>query len=290
MPDRWEAMPDRAEELGAGVAPSSEEAPTIPPPPKRGPGGLRWRSLATPPPGKPSEGPWQEATAGRERAEAVTVTRYDLSRHDVEATTPTRQLPGVVHPSGPRRRRYRAGLVVGCIGALALLMAGLVWAIAYSLSSGPAHPSRLYSLQHLAPRVAFGELVAREARAEALAEGASGLRGACLLAAPGSRYRGRFVAEEAQAAALSRGVLKLVTALAGRFDKLRGGGRLEALLRQFANSSLAASIGYEKWLEDLEATGCYSAPTNDVHFYQAQRASATAARDRAALEQWAGGQ
>jgi hypothetical protein len=281
-------MPERADDTGPGAAPSSEEAPTIPPPPKRGPGGLRWRSSATPVAAKPWEQPWQEATAQHERDEKRPAAQYDLLSHDVEATMPARQLGEAVHLSGPRRPRYRAGLVLGTLVALALLMGGLVWAIAYDLGSGPAHPSRLYSLQRLAPEVAFGDLLAQEARAEALAEAASALRGACSPAAPGSRSRGQLVAEEAKAAASSGDVLHLVAALAGRFERLRGGGRLVALLRKLARSSLAASLGYEMWLEDLEATGCYSAPTNDVHFYQAKRASAAAAREQAALKRaWA---
>jgi hypothetical protein len=280
-------MPERADETGPGAAPGSDEDPTIPPPPKRGPGGLRWRSSATPVAAKPREQPWQEATAQHERAEKRPAAQYGLSSHDLEATIPARQLREA-HLSGPRPPRYRAGLVLGTLVALALVTGGLVWAIAYGLGSGPAHPSRLYSLQRLEPGVAFGDLLAQEARAEALAEAAGALRGACSPAAPGSRSRGQLVAEEAQAAASSGDVLHLVAALAGRFERLRGGGRLVALLRQLARSSLAASLGYEMWLEDLEATGCYSAPTNDVHFYQAKRASAAAAREQAALERaWA---
>jgi hypothetical protein len=52
---------------------------------------------------------------------------------------------------------------------------------------------------------------------------------------------------------------------------------------------LSADQGYEAWLEDLQATGCYGAPTNDIHYHAATAASmaASVAKQRVVLI-WAG--
>ncbi|HXW81815.1 MAG TPA: hypothetical protein VEJ84_20085, partial [Acidimicrobiales bacterium] len=44
-----------------------------------------------------------------------------------------------------------------------------------------------------------------------------------------------------------------------------------------ATASLQAEQGYTAWVDDLQATGCYCAPTNDVHYLGAQAAQAMAA-------------
>jgi hypothetical protein len=58
---------------------------------------------------------------------------------------------------------------------------------------------------------------------------------------------------------------------------------------QATDASVQADAGYRAWLEDLQATGCYSAPTNDVHYRAATAASLVAGQAEEELAAgWAG--
>ena len=62
---------------------------------------------------------------------------------------------------------------------------------------------------------------------------------------------------------------------------MRGGAGLSADLAGGPPSRPArAAAAYGDWLEDLQATGCYSAPTNDIHYREATAAARTAGAGR----------
>jgi cysteine synthase len=76
---------------------------------------------------------------------------------------------------------------------------------------------------------------------------------------------------------MDRSVLSLLAANGARLTTVPEGTALVSLLRQVARASAAADASYAAWVKDLEATGCYSAPTNDLYYQRATHESVTAA-------------
>jgi hypothetical protein len=101
--------------------------------------------------------------------------------------------------------------------------------------------------------------------------------GACRTTAPQSRARAELVAETGHAGAIYRQVLAAARADQELFTKVRGGAGLSADLVGATAAAARAAAAYGDWLEDLQATGCYSAPTNDLHYREATAAALTAA-------------
>jgi hypothetical protein len=180
---------------------------------------------------------------------------------------------------GPRRRlrgRWATVLFVLLV-ALALALAGTGFAGAFN-SAAPTspRPPKTVSLKGDTARAAFSYLLTTSADANRLARSAVGE--ACLTQAPGSLGRQRAAAQLSKAAAMSRSVVALAASVRDRLVAMPGGGALVALLDRVAEDSVAADIGYKSWVKDLQATGCYSAPTNDLHYLQAQKAAAAGVR------------
>jgi hypothetical protein len=258
---------------GSGGGPSGgeqpdldEELPTVPPPGSPGGGrlALRWSTTAfAARPGPPRTGyPGDVAVT-----DVLPVTA-------APATDPTAALPaGGVHPGGPPltpatgaerdegRRRSRGTRVTLATGLVILVAAGVVLAVAAPWSATPQR--------------AFGRLLATVASARALTGQAAGR--ACLVSAPASPARAALVAELSRAVALDEPVVAVLSAPGSRSRfGFPGAGPLVADLRTVASTAVSVARLDRSWLEDLQATGCYSAPTNDLHYMEAQRASAGA--------------
>jgi hypothetical protein len=75
---------------------------------------------------------------------------------------------------------------------------------------------------------------------------------------------------------MDRTVLSLLAANGARLTTVADSTALVSLLGQVARASAAADASYALWVKDLEATGCYSAPTNDLYYQKAERESTTA--------------
>jgi hypothetical protein len=160
--------------------------------------------------------------------------------------------------------------------AAALALAGSGFAGVFN-SAGPTparHPTTV-SLKGDTAQAAFAYLLATSTDANRLAR--RGVGDACLTQAPGSLGRQKAAAQLSEAAAMSRSVVVLATSVRARLLAMPGGGPLVALLERAADDSVAADVGFESWVRDLQATGCYSAPTNDIHYGQAQQAAVAAA-------------
>jgi hypothetical protein len=178
---------------------------------------------------------------------------------------------------GPRPRRRLRGrwamVLFVLLVALALALAGTGFAGMFNSAppTSARHPKTV-SLKGDTARAAFSYLLATSADANRLVRSAVGE--ACLTQAPGSPGRQRVSAQLSKAAAMSRSVVSLAASVRVRLLAMPGGEALVALLDGAAEDSVAADIGYKSWVKDLQATGCYSAPTNDLHYIQAQKASA----------------
>jgi hypothetical protein len=139
----------------------------------------------------------------------------------------------------------------------------------------------------LAPRATFELFLSNSAQAHQLV--AAALSSACQPAAPASAARQELIAEVKRAVDLRSSVLSGIAADRQPLLAMDGGQSLVLDLNAATEASLRADEGYEAWLEDLQATGCYGAPTNDLHYRAASESSlaATAAKQRL-VGDWAG--
>ncbi len=230
------------------------------------------------PPGQPA--PHERAQpepSAHERAQ------HERAQHERAQHEPAQGGPGPAVPApgeeaggtGGRHRRLFAVLVLaGALCALAGVALVIVWRVGQdnvARSSPPASSAPKSSLQER-----FDRLLGTEARATVLVRGA--VDQACRPAAPQSRARALLVAQVGRAGDLYRQVLREVTADHVALSAMAGGGARSSALARAAEASAQAAGDYGAWLDDLQATGCYSAPTNDVHYRQAAAASRPAGR------------
>ncbi len=82
----------------------------------------------------------------------------------------------------------------------------------------------------------------------------------------------------AQAVRLDRSLLQEEVSAAAVLGRPPLGPSFGAQLATAVRSALVAEQAYAAWLVDLQGTGCYSAPTNDLHYEQAKAASAASRR------------
>jgi hypothetical protein len=69
---------------------------------------------------------------------------------------------------------------------------------------------------------------------------------------------------------------------------LPGGPALLSDLSAATNASIRTDQDYGAWLGDLQATGCYGGPTNDLHYKAGAAASVIAERaDQRLADAWA---
>ncbi len=116
----------------------------------------------------------------------------------------------------------------------------------------------------------FAGLLSASARAGGWTRGA--VAGACRLSAPGAEYRQALVVQVGGAISLYESVLAQARGKlsAGSWT---GGRALGVQLVTADTRALGASEDFQAWLVDLQATGCYGGPTNDLHYQEAMAAS-----------------
>jgi len=151
-------------------------------------------------------------------------------------------------------------------------------------TGGPAQPPTAASLERLPPREAFAYLVGTTSDARRLTRATVGQ--ACREQPPAAVARQALSGDLSRATTMSESVVALLRADRRRLLALSHGRALVSLVREVAGWSVTADAGYQAWLQDLQATGCYSAPTNDLHYLQAQQAAAregVAARELSAI-------
>ena len=135
---------------------------------------------------------------------------------------------------------------------------------------------------HFSPGEAnFAKLLATTASAHDLVVAA--VVGSCQSDAPAAASRQSLIGK------LNRAIELRVSVLNGtQMDRLAisampEGPLLMTELDQATDASLAVDEDYAAWLVDLQATGCFSAPTNDLHYLAATEASPAATRANESL-------
>lgn len=268
-------MVDEAGEAqGAAPAGEVEELPTMPPAPRRDKATLRW---ATPGPGIGG------ASARRLLPAPVTAPGPADGRPTAPVFVPTGPVaapstgpvpvPQVVSEGAGRRRRVTALLVL--LGGL-LVLAGTAVVVVWRVGQDKVLPLRPPVTSPLKPssEELFENLLGVSATAQTLVR--TVVDGACRTAAPHSGARAGLVAQIGRADALRRYVLTDVDEQQAALLKMPGGRALSADLLRATGASIRADAAYAAWLGDLQATGCYSAPTNDIHYRAAAQASVAA--------------
>jgi len=176
-------------------------------------------------------------------------------------------------------RRGRALLLLVVLTLVAVVAVG-------ALVLGGGSPRRTAG-RVLTPQTAFEGLLAESAQAHQLVSAA--VSDACQPAPPSTPTRQGLIVQVGRAVELRRSVLAGIASDRQQLLKMNGGPSLVGDLDDASGASLSADQGYEAWLEDLQATGCYGAPTNDIHYRAATEASlaASVAKERV-VGIWAG--
>ncbi len=183
-----------------------------------------------------------------------------------DAGTPPIEHPtGNVTPAPPKRRRKAPLLVL----VTAVVVAAILGAAALVNSASEQHrapPGRLASGEAV-----FESLLATSANAHHLVE--SVLAASCAEDAPAAARRSALIDQVDRAIDLQGSVLDGLQANRPALTTMPDGPLLITELDAATDASLTVDRDYEAWLVDLQATGCYSAPTNDIHYRAAMRAS-----------------
>jgi len=167
-------------------------------------------------------------------------------------------------------------VVLACVAAVAV----------GALVLGAASPRRT-AARALAPQAAFEGFLRESAQSQQLVSAA--VSNACQPASPATATRRELIAQVSRAVELRRSVLDGIASHRQRLLAMSGGPSLVRDLDDASGASLSADQEYEAWLEDLQATGCYGAPNNDIHYRAADMASlaASIAKERV-VASWAG--
>jgi hypothetical protein len=144
--------------------------------------------------------------------------------------------------------------------------------------------------RHL-PRVSQGEalfeqLLATSSTAQQLT--ATAVARSCQEPAPGAPARVALLSDLSRAIGLRQSVLHLLDVDRQQLLPIPDGAQLVSDLNAATVAEMTVEQDDQGWLQDLQATGCYSAPTNDVHYRAAYLGSVTAAgADRRLAHAWA---
>ena len=189
---------------------------------------------------------------------------------------------GPEEPDGKSRRPRRRRRAVILLAVLAFVAAVAVGALVL----GGGSPRRTV-VRTLTPQATFEGFLAESAQAHQLL--AAAVSDACQPAPPATTTRQDLIVQASRAVEMRRSVLNGIASERQRLLAMNGGPSLVNDLDDATGASLSADQGYEAWLEDLQATGCYGAPTNDIHYRAATEASlvASVAKERV-VAIWAG--
>ena len=131
----------------------------------------------------------------------------------------------------------------------------------------------------------FEQLMASNSSAEELV--ATAVARSCAEAAPGIPLRRGLLGDLSRAISLRQSVLRALAADRVQLLAMADGAQLVSDLSAATMADLAVDQDYQAWLQDLQATGCYSAPTNDIHYRTAGRdSSAAAGTDERLAQAW----
>ncbi|HUB70102.1 MAG TPA: hypothetical protein VL984_06740, partial [Acidimicrobiales bacterium] len=132
------------------------------------------------------------------------------------------------------------------------------------------------ALKAMGPTTAFKLLAGAVAAAQEATSGAASQ--ACATQPPATARRQALLGTISAAQKRQLSVLGLLGGDKAGLAKISGGPRLVGLLTQDAALSARVDADYYSWVEDLQATGCYSAPDNDFHYIEATRGEAELSR------------
>lgn len=264
----------------------AEDLPTVPPAPRGSSAGLRWATFPLERP--PAHVGTERYLPGPPTALVPVASGGPEVRRGDDATGPGGAVETAGGPPGPARkarRHVKRVKVVLLVAAVAFVAA--VGATATVLGTAATNAPRQTSARALAPQTVFQGFLAVSASAHQLVAAAIGA--SCRPAPPGTASRQVLIGQVGRAAALRRSVLDGIAADRKGLLAMHDGRSLVGDLEDATEASLSADQGYEAWLEDLQATGCYGAPTNDIHYRAASEASlaATGAKQRL-VAVWAG--
>lgn len=271
--------PEQGPQPGGEHPEAAEELPTMPPAPRRGPG-LRWavpepesRSVpltrqvprVPPAPGDDqTRAPAPRPVPGRGRPRPPLPPSTRPEPPALPAPSSASSVPWSSSPGGRAGRRAsgrrRVAWALGAGVLVAALAAGTVIALGQAPSPRPA--------------TVFEQLLEKSAHAHRLVVAAVG--DACSSSAPEQAGRRTDVAELGQAVSLRSSVLRQLSSEAMVARRLPSGPLLFSELGTVTRDSLQADRSYLAWLGDLQATGCYGGPTNDINYRAAAQAATQA--------------
>ncbi len=181
---------------------------------------------------------------------------------------PTRSTPAI---TAPKRVRRPGRAFFWLLAAIVVIAAS---ASAVVVLAGGARGGRGGASQVSSAEALFGQMMATNTAAERLA--ASAVARSCQETAPGGAARTALVGDLGRAVALRRSVLRALASDRTVLLAVPDGEALGADLSAATTAALAVDEDDQGWLQDLQATGCYSAPTNDIHYRDAALATPVA--------------
>ena len=170
--------------------------------------------------------------------------------------------PGPAAPVGARGKRGRRSRAP--VWALAAVIVAASAGAVVVLGTGALRGPRHVTARPAPGAVVFEQLLAQSANAQQLE--ATAVAHACQESAPGAPARNSQLTELNRAVKLEYSVLGAVQVDTRELSTVPEGVLLLADLDAVAAAGLTIGRDYEGWLQDLQATGCYSAPTNDIHY------------------------
>jgi hypothetical protein len=171
---------------------------------------------------------------------------------------------GTVQPTAavtaPERRNRRGRAIFWLLVVVVIVAASASAAIVLA-----GREARRLRTPRITPEAAlFQQLLTTSSSAQRLT--ATAVARSCRDAAPDAPSREALLGDLTRAVALRKSVLSALSADEGELLALPEG----ALLVTDLNTATVTGLGVEQedqgWLQDLQATGCYSAPTNDIHY------------------------
>ncbi len=260
-----------------------EDLPTLPPAPGRREAALRWALPEEPPAPIPGANRPQRSGPptwpGRDQPPPRARGSTRPGRMDRPGAT-LRPTAAITVPEHPSRRRSRIFWLLAVV-LLVVASAAVAVALSRGTTGGGEHRSRLS-----AGEVLFERLMATGSTAQQLT--ATAVARSCAEAPPGARGRTALLGDLSRAIGLGQSVLQLLNADKAELLGIPGGSLLTSDLSQATTAELTVEQDYQGWLQDLQATGCYSAPTNDIHYRAAGlEAPVAAAADQRLAAEWA---
>jgi len=159
-------------------------------------------------------------------------------------------------------RRHRRGRALFWLLAVVVVIAAS--ASAAIVLAGREASQHLHVSRASPGEVLFEQLMATSATAQGLT--ATAVARSCTDAAPGAMMRGELLVDLSRAIGLRQSVLSSLEADRTELLGIPNGALLVNDLNAATVAELTVDQDDQGWLEDLQATGCYSAPTNDIHY------------------------